>query len=172
MGCSKQTTFPGSDGSRSHYLEAVASSKLQLAISHQLRMAQGELNMTPVHINSKFFNNLANTFGTKRFTTKEAYKLYERDHWISHGNRYEYIGPKNEQGYPDHYCTIAYAGALNIPIHPEHWRKRTNKEIRKARKQKMDNWGEMNTRNTLCAAVQCGLLVRVEKGIYTFKGTF
>lgn len=129
--------------------------------------------MNPAQINSKFLNNLANTFGTKRFTTKQAEQLYERDHWLSCNDRYEYLG--DSSNVPDHACYSTDLPDQEIRACNKHWRKRTNKEIRDWHKnlgKRIDNWGEMSARNTLAAATQCGLLIRISRGLYTFKGTF
>lgn len=134
-------------------------------------------------VNQKFLKNLKKEFGYKNFSTKQAEKLYERDHWLSCNDRYEYLGDPSKV--PDHPChPNQHLDANKLVPHMDgndvvtvrpcflHWRKRTNEEIRAFHKKsghQIDNWGEMSARNTLVAAVQHGLLRRIRKSIYTFR---
>lgn len=71
--------------------------------------------------------------------------------------------------------TLQQALAVYEHFHWRSWRYKTNAErhldvasgnLYSAR---IDNWGEMSARNSICASTQAGILKRVRRGVYRFR---
>jgi len=98
-------------------------------------------------INKSFLRSLRNQVGRRQFTTVYAEKVYHYFHWRTY--KWQELEKFLNVGQPDRPMTVG---------EKREW----------VRKQEMDNWGAMSARNTLCAAVQHGMLKRVRRGVYRF----